>query len=90
VAGYNLYRATSTDGTYEQVNTSLITDTTYTDTTGETGTTYYYRVRSVDSEGDQSVTTPTLSALAAALGLGSGKPASTGGGCFISTAGGGE
>jgi hypothetical protein len=86
VAGYNLYRSTSTDGPYEQVNTSLITDTTYTDTTGETGTTYYYRVRSVDTDGDQSVTTPTFSALAAALGLGSGKP-STGGGCFIATAG---
>jgi hypothetical protein len=44
-------------------------------------------VRSVDTDGDQSVTTPTLSALAAAIGRGSGKPSSTGGGCFIATAG---
>jgi hypothetical protein len=88
VAGYNLYRSTSTDGTYEKLNTSLITETSFTDTTGETGTTYYYRVRSVDSDGDESVTTPTLSALAAALGLGSSGKPSTGGGCFIATAGG--
>ena len=41
----------------------------------------------VDSDGDESVNTPTLSALAAAIGYGrSGKP-STGGGCFIATAG---
>jgi hypothetical protein len=90
VAGYNLYRSTSTDGSYEKLNTSLITETTFTDTTGETGITYYYRVRSVDSDGDQSVTTPTLSALAAAIGRGSGKPSSTGGGCFIATVGGGN
>jgi hypothetical protein len=88
VAGYNIYRSTSTDGTYEKLNTALITETTYTDTAGATGTTYYYRVRSVDDQGDESVDTPTFSALAAAMGYGSGKPASTGGGCFIATAGG--
>jgi hypothetical protein len=90
VAGYTIYRATSTDGSYEKLTDSLITETSYTDTTAQNGTTYYYRVRSVDDDDDESVDTPSLSALAAAMGHGSGKPSSTGGGCFIATAGGGE
>jgi hypothetical protein len=44
-------------------------------------------VDAVDDDVLESVTSPELSALAAAIGRGSGKPSSTGGGCFIATAG---
>jgi len=87
VAGYNLYRSTTPGGVYTKVNnSSLITGTEYTDTSAETGTTYYYVVRSVDSDGDQSAQTQQLGAIAG-IGTGSGT-SSTGSGCFISTAAG--
>ncbi|HUT71646.1 MAG TPA: C25 family cysteine peptidase [Desulfatiglandales bacterium] len=88
VSGYNVYRSTSAGGPYEKINVSLITGTEYTDTSGESGTTYYYVVRSVDADGDESAQTLQLSALAG-IGTGDGAP-STGSGCFISTAGGGS
>jgi fibronectin type 3 domain-containing protein len=54
VSGYNLYRSTTPGGTYTQVNTSLITDNQYDDTSVVPGTTYYYVVTSVDADGDES------------------------------------
>jgi len=85
VLGYNLYRSTDPEGPFTKVNTSLITETTYTDTTAESGVTYYYAVRSVDTDGDESVNTPELGALAG-IGTGTGSTAGGGGGCFIATA----
>jgi fibronectin type 3 domain-containing protein len=83
VSGYNVYRSTSAGGAYQKINTVLVTGTEYSDTSGETGTRYYYVVRSVDGDGDESAQTLQLSVLAG-IGTGSGGP-STGGGCFIST-----
>jgi hypothetical protein len=88
VSGYNVYRSTTVDGAYERINVSLITGTEYIDTSGERGIRYYYVVRSVDKDGDESVQTLQLSALAG-IGTGNGAP-STGSGCFISTAGGSQ
>ena len=66
VAGYNVYRSTSPNGPYTKMNSSLITNTQYTDSTVETGT-YYYVVKSVDSDGYESPgtldTLPTLYSL---------------------------
>jgi len=84
VAGYNVYRSTTPGENFVKVNAVLITGTEYTDTTAENGITYYYVVRAVDDDGDESVQTLQLSALAG-IGTGSGAP-STGSGCFISTA----
>ena len=54
VAGYNVYRATSSGGPYTKVNASIVTTTTYTDLTTLAGVTYYYVVTAVNSSGDES------------------------------------
>ena len=87
VAGYNLYRSTTPGENYTKINTALITGTEYTDATAEAGTTYYYVVRAVDDDGDESVQTLQLSVLAG-IGTGSGSSAGSSGPCFISTAAG--
>lgn len=46
-ASYNIYRSTSTGGPYTKLNPSPITATTYSDTSGACGTTYYYEVTAV-------------------------------------------
>jgi fibronectin type 3 domain-containing protein len=51
VAGYNVYRGTQHSGLYSQkVNSSLLSATNFTDSTVQSGTTYYYVVTAVDSE----------------------------------------
>jgi hypothetical protein len=55
VSGYNAYRATQSGGSYTKVNTALITGTTYTDYSVESGQTYYYVVTAVNSEDIESV-----------------------------------
>lgn len=55
VAGYNLYRATEFGGSYTKLNAALITDTTYTDSTVQSGNTYYYVVTALDSANNESV-----------------------------------
>ena len=54
VTGYNIYRATTSKGPYSRINSSLNTDTSYTDSTVSSGTTYYYAATSVDSTGTES------------------------------------
>jgi len=43
--GYEVYRATSKDGTYHLLNT--VTSTSYTNKSAQAGKTYYYKVRAV-------------------------------------------
>jgi len=51
--GYNIYRSTGS-GSYELVNTSVNTPTTFTDTTVASGSNYNYEVTSVDASGVES------------------------------------
>ncbi len=55
VAGYNAYRGTISGGPYTKLNSSLIVQTTFSDSTVQAGQTYYYVVAAVDSNGDESV-----------------------------------
>jgi fibronectin type 3 domain-containing protein len=55
VAGYNVYRSPSGGTSYQQLNTSTITQTSYVDTTVSNGKTYDYIVESVDASGVTSV-----------------------------------
>ena len=55
VIGYNIYRGTQSGGPYQRLTSSPQADTSYTDTTVLTGTTYYYVATAVDSNHVESV-----------------------------------
>jgi hypothetical protein len=63
VSGYNVYRGTVSGGPYTKINSSLVAILTYTDSTVQSGTTYYYVTTAVDSSGDESVYSNGASAL---------------------------
>jgi len=52
-ASYNAYRSVTSGGPYAPIATSL-TGVTYSDWTVKSGTTYYYVVTAVDSQGRES------------------------------------
>jgi hypothetical protein len=64
VAGYNVYRST-TSGNYVQINPALVTNTlAYTDGAVSNGVTYYYVVAAVDTQNNQSAySTPATAAI---------------------------
>jgi hypothetical protein len=49
VAGYNIYRSTTSGADYQKINTGLIRETTYTDRDIQQGQRYYYVITAVDS-----------------------------------------
>jgi hypothetical protein len=54
VAGYNVYRSTSSGGTYTKLNSTLITGLTFTDATSQPGQVYFYAATAVDGSGNES------------------------------------
>jgi fibronectin type 3 domain-containing protein len=62
VAGYNVYRSTVSGGPYTKINSTLVTTLTYTDSTVQSGTTYYYVTTAVDTNGNESVDSNETSA----------------------------
>jgi len=62
VSGYNVYRSTVSGGSYTKINSSLAAVLTYTDSTVQNGTTYYYVTTAVDSTGAESVFSNEVSA----------------------------
>jgi hypothetical protein len=54
VAGYNAFRGTQSGGPYAQLNSSVISSTSYSDATVASGQTYFYVVTAVDSSGAES------------------------------------
>jgi Abnormal spindle-like microcephaly-assoc'd, ASPM-SPD-2-Hydin len=54
VMGYNIYRKTSSTGSYSRINSKLDPNTNYTDATVVHGTTYYYATTAVNSQGKES------------------------------------
>ena len=63
VTGYKLYRGTAS-GVYGTPVTLLTAATTYTDTTGVTGTRYYYAVAALDAAGNEGAKSPEATAVA--------------------------
>jgi len=59
VAGYHIYRALG-EGSYTRIDSSLDTQTSYSDDTVTAGDTYSYEVRSVDAEGTESVASDSI------------------------------
>lgn len=54
VVGYNVYRSNAPAGPFVKITPTPVSDTTYTDTTVVSGSTYYYVATSVDSSGQES------------------------------------
>jgi fibronectin type 3 domain-containing protein len=54
VVGYNVYRGTTPGGPYTKINSSLDSSTLYTDSTVQSGQTYYYVITAVDATGMES------------------------------------
>jgi hypothetical protein len=62
VAGYNVYRSSTSNGPYTKLNSPLVTSTTYVDSTVLANQTYYYVATSVDSAGDETLYSNQVSA----------------------------
>ena len=62
VSGYNVYRSTVSGSGYTKINSSLVALLTYTDSTVQSGTTYFYVTTAVDSSGNESVHSNEVSA----------------------------
>jgi hypothetical protein len=54
VVGYNVYRGTVSGGPYSKVNTSMDASTAFTDSSVQSGTTYYYVTTAVDATKGES------------------------------------
>jgi hypothetical protein len=63
VAGYNVYRSPSGASKYAQLNSTVVTQTSYADTTVQDGQNYDYIVESVDASGATSVPSNTYTAV---------------------------
>lgn len=54
IAGYNVYRGGVSGGPYTKLTSSLVTGTSYTDSTVQSGQTYYYVTTAVDTSSAES------------------------------------
>ena len=54
VVGYNIYRGNQSGGPYAKINSSLDSNTAYTDTSVTDGNTYYYVTTAVNSDNEES------------------------------------
>lgn len=54
VSGYNVYRSTTNGSNYAKINGGLLSALDYTDSTVQSGTTYYYVTTAVDASGNES------------------------------------
>jgi len=83
LAGYNVYRSTTSGSGYAKVNGALVTSSAYTDSGLTNDTTYYYVVRALDTSNNESANsnqasaTPTASATGTNVAL-TGSSASNG------------
>lgn len=62
LAGYRVYRSTTSGGGYAEVTTSLLAVTAYTDASVASGTTYFYVIRAADTSGNLSNNSGEVSA----------------------------
>ncbi|MBS3908438.1 MAG: S-layer homology domain-containing protein [Actinobacteria bacterium] len=62
IAGYNIYRSTSSTETGSRINWEPITKTSFVDTHVMQNTTYYYGIKALDTTGSESVASEAVSA----------------------------
>ena len=53
LAGYNLYRSESADKNFKKINSSILAETSYTDTDVKPGVLYYYYFKVVNTDGNE-------------------------------------
>jgi len=70
VVGYNIYRSDSLSGTFTKLNVPLISDTLYTDTSPASSIYYYYKVKAVDNQSNESNESSVVSSRAVTLDKG--------------------
>ena len=71
-AGYNIYRSDSLNGVFKKLNTSILTDTLFSDNTINQGKFYYYFVTSLFDNGAESGRSNVISARLISLDKGIG------------------
>jgi hypothetical protein len=52
--GYNVYRSTQADGVYQKMNDSLLSASSFADSSADGNTTYYYYVTAEDTDHNES------------------------------------
>ncbi len=62
LAGYNIFRSDSANGTYVKINASLVTSSAFSDTQAPVNATSFYYVVAVDSSGNVSAFSATANA----------------------------
>lgn len=62
LAGYNVYRSTTSGGTYTKLNAALLASSDYLDGATSIGVTYFYKVTAIDNAGNESAQTAFVSA----------------------------
>jgi hypothetical protein len=55
VTGYNVYRSAGSGSLFAKVNSAILSGLAYTDSSVQSGTTYYYVATAVDGSGNESV-----------------------------------
>ncbi|MDP2365017.1 MAG: T9SS type A sorting domain-containing protein, partial [Ignavibacteria bacterium] len=68
--GYNLYRSESTNGNYAKINQAIISDTTFIDENMDLGKYYYYILKAVDSDLNESDPSAIIKSMAISLDRG--------------------
>ena len=63
LAGYNVYRSTSSGGPFSKQNSSLLTSLGYCDLSVSDGQTYYYQVTAVNASSQTSPPSATVSTM---------------------------
>ena len=54
ILGYNLYRGTTSGGPYSQINSSMLSSNSYSDSAVQAGNTYYYVATELNNSGEES------------------------------------
>ncbi len=62
LAGYHVYRSTNAGGTFTKITSTLLTDSAFSDTTATAGQALSYRVTAVDTSGNESAASATVTA----------------------------
>jgi Putative Ig domain len=62
VVGYNIYRGTTSGGPYTKLNSSVVPGITHTDSTVQSGVTYFYVATAVDANNVESAFSNEVSA----------------------------